>query len=106
MLLLLAGLLALEAPLSEADARGVLDRWLIAQNAGDRARMFAKPMKVAVFDIKVRAGGSSALVSFGQTFAQGTYNDVGAKQIVVVREAGAVKITSESMLGSEVLSTP
>jgi hypothetical protein len=72
----------------------------------DRARMFGKPMTVATADLKIRVGGASALVSFTQTFAQGTFKDAGPKQMVVVREAGALKIASEKMLRSEIAVRP
>src|SRR5215470_10154804 len=49
----------------------------------DRARMFKKPMTVAISDLKVRAAGASAVASFTQTFAQGSYKDAGPKQLVV-----------------------
>jgi hypothetical protein len=72
----------------------------------DRARMFKKIMTVGATDVKVRAGGASALVTFTQTFAQGNYRDVGPKQLVVVREAGALKIASEKMLRSNLQPVP
>ena len=43
---------------------------------------------------------------FTQTFAQGNFRDSGPKQLVIVREAGALKIASEQMLQSRVLSSP
>ena len=72
----------------------------------DRKRMFAKPMAVDVTDVSVHASGTAALVSFTQAFAQGTFRDSGPKQLVIVREAGALKIASEQMLQSRVLSSP
>jgi len=139
MLILLAALLAVEAPIAEGDVRGVVDRWLAAQNAGDfaaydklfaarftgirrsgprtvrfdragwmrdRGRMFKKPMTVAIGDVKIRTARSSALVTFTQTFAQGSYKDAGPKQLVVVRDAGALKIASEKMLRSLIEHPP
>jgi len=72
----------------------------------DRARMFKKPMTVAISGVTIRAGGSSALVSFTQTFAQGGYKDSGPKEMVIVRDAGALKIASERMLRSEITVPP
>jgi ketosteroid isomerase-like protein len=72
----------------------------------DRARMFNKPMTVAIADIRIRTAGSSALVAFTQTFAQGNYKDAGPKQLVIVRDAGAPKIGSERMLRSLIESPP
>jgi ketosteroid isomerase-like protein len=72
----------------------------------DRGRMFKKPMTVGISDVKVRAGGATALVSFKQTFAQGNYKDEGPKELVIVREAGLLKITSEKMLRSEIFGAP
>ncbi len=72
----------------------------------DRARMFGKPMTVAISDVKIRTGGAAALVSFTQTFAQGSYKDAGPKQLVIVRDAGALKIASEKMLRSNIESAP
>ena len=137
MFLLLAALLAVEAPVGERDVRAAVDHWLAAQNAGDfaayeklyasrftgvrrsgprtarfdragwmrdRARMFAKPMTVGAADVKVHAAGSVALVTFTQTFSQGTFKDAGPKQLVFVRDAGALKISTERMLRSSLLS--
>jgi hypothetical protein len=139
MILLLATLLTVEAPLPEAEVRAVVDKWLLAQNGGDfaaydklfaarftgirrsgprtvrfdragwmrdRARMFKKPMTVGISEVKIRAGGVSARVTFTQTFAQGNYRDTGPKQLVVIREAGAAKIASEKMLRSLVDTPP
>jgi hypothetical protein len=63
-------------------------------------------MTVGIADVSVHASGAAALVSFTQTFAQGNFRDSGTKQLVIVREAGALKIASEQMLRSRVLSPP
>jgi hypothetical protein len=140
MVLLLAALLAVEAPpLAVKDVQAVVDLWLAAQNKGDfaaydklfaarftgvrrsgprtvrldragwmkdRARMFRKPMTVAISGVEIRTGGSSALVSFTQAFAQGNYKDTGPKELVVIREGGALKISSEILLRSRIESAP
>jgi ketosteroid isomerase-like protein len=72
----------------------------------DRGRMFKKPMTVGIGAVKIRAGGASALVTFTQTFAQGSYKDAGPKQIVVVRDEGALKIANEKMLRSRIDTPP
>jgi len=137
--MLLALLLVVGTPVTESDARAVVERWLAAQNQGDfaayeklfatrftgirrsgprtarfdragwmrdRGRMFGKPMAVGIRDVRIRAGGALALVSFTQTFAQGNFKDEGPKQLVIVREAGALKIASEKMLRSLIESAP
>jgi hypothetical protein len=139
MVLLLAALLAIEAPLTDGDVRAFVGKWLAAQNMGDfaayetlfatrftgvrrsgprtvnldragwirdRARMFRKPMTVGITHPSVFPEGSAARVWFTQTFAQGNYKDEGAKQLVIIREAGALKIASELMLRSRVASPP
>jgi ketosteroid isomerase-like protein len=66
----------------------------------DRARMFAKPMKVSASDLAVAATPASARVTLMQEWESGSYHDRGPKQLVVVREAGQAKIAREEMLGS------
>jgi hypothetical protein len=68
--------------------------------------MFGKPMTVGAADVKVRAAGSVALVTFTQTFAQGTFKDSGPKQLVFVRDRDALKISTERMLHSNLQSAP
>jgi len=137
--MLLAALLAVEAPIAEGEVRGVVDKWLAAQNAGDfaaydklfaarftgirrsgprtvrfdragwmrdRGRMFKKPMTVGISDVKMRIAGSTAVVTFTQTFAQGSFKDAGPKQLVIVRDAGALRISSEKMLRSRIDQPP
>jgi hypothetical protein len=69
----------------------------------DRGRMFKKKMTVKADDIAVSAGAQSAVVRFAQTWASGKYKDVGPKQLVVVREDGALRIGREEMLQSNVI---
>jgi len=70
----------------------------------DRARMFKKPMVVAIEDVKVQSTPVSAQVLFTQRFKQGSYEDAGPKQLVVVREGGQVRIAREEMLRSDVVA--
>lgn len=67
----------------------------------DRERMFSKPMQVEVAELTVQPGSTSAQVHFTQTWASGTYRDVGPKVMVIVREAGGLRIAREELLRSE-----
>jgi ketosteroid isomerase-like protein len=66
----------------------------------DRQRMFQKPMKVTASDVRIAATPAAARVTFTQEWESGTYHDRGPKQLVVVREDGAVRIAREEMLAS------
>jgi hypothetical protein len=68
----------------------------------DRGRMFQKKMTVSIDGLKVRSAATLARVTFVQTWESGTYKDTGEKQLVVVREDGALKISSEEMLRSQI----
>lgn len=67
----------------------------------DRRRMFERKMRVEASEVRVSSDGRSAVVRFVQTWASGTFKDVGPKQLVLVREGGAVRIAREEMLASE-----
>jgi ketosteroid isomerase-like protein len=71
----------------------------------DRKRMFRKPMKVEGAKRSIRTSPTSAVVRFEQTWASGKFKDVGPKQLIVIREAGALRIAREEMQASTVLST-
>ncbi len=66
----------------------------------DRGRMFRRTMRVEAGEVTVSTDGRAAVVRFVQTWASGTYKDVGPKQLVIVRDKGAVRIAREEMLGS------
>ena len=68
----------------------------------DRQRMFGKKMSVDVDKLAVASAGSTARATFVQSFAQGSYRDSGEKQLVLVREGGALRIAQEEMLASRV----
>jgi hypothetical protein len=70
----------------------------------DRKKMFGKPMKVSVEDVRVSVGQASATVELVQSFAQGNFADRGPKLLVLAREGDALKIASERMLASELAS--
>ncbi len=74
------------------------DGWL-----ADRKRMFRKPFKVEAGNVVIKPASTSATVQFIQTWASGTYEDVGPKQLVVVKEGGALRIAREEMLQSKIL---
>lgn len=71
----------------------------------DRSRMFKKKVEVTLDDIEVVPGTSSVIVRATQTWASGSYKDTGPKQLVLVPEGkdGALKITREEMLSSQVV---
>jgi ketosteroid isomerase-like protein len=71
----------------------------------DRQRMFAKKMTVTIADLKMNAAPTTARVTFQQTWASGTYQDVGEKSLVVVKEKGAARIVQEELLASRILGT-
>ncbi len=71
----------------------------------DRKRMFKKKMTVSAAKIMVTASAQSAVVRFTQTWASGTYKDVGPKQLLVVRQGKDLRIAREEMLESMVMSS-
>lgn len=75
------------------------DGWL-----EDRQRMFKKKMKVSAEDVGIQASATSAIVTFQQTWASGSYKDTGPKQLVIARgaEANSLRIAREEMLASKV----
>jgi len=69
----------------------------------DRERMFKKKMEVSTDKVEVTVAGPSASARFTQTFAQKHFQDVGPKELVVVREGGELRIAREEMLSSTVV---
>ena len=63
--------------------------------------MFQKPMSVEARDVQIRATSTSAAIDFTQQWKSGKFEDVGPKRLLVVREAGKLKIAQEEMLRSE-----
>jgi hypothetical protein len=111
-------------------ARALLDRWLAAQNKGDfatyaklyapqfhgvrrsgkrtvmldrkgwlvdRGRMFQKPMQVSIADVKM----DGSTIRLTQSFTQGTYKDVGQKELVLQSLGSELVIAREEMLSSD-----
>lgn len=72
----------------------------------DRARMFRKPMKVSASAPQVSREGAAVVLLFEQTWASGTYRDVGQKRLVVVEEGGAARIGREELLASDLRPEP
>jgi hypothetical protein len=68
----------------------------------DRARMFAKPMVVAAENVKIAASPALSRAGFVQKWASGSYSDAGDKQLVLVREGGALKIAQEELLATRI----
>lgn len=66
----------------------------------DRKRMFAKKMDVSAADVEIALAGRSAIARFEQTWASGTFKDVGPKQLVLVLEGDVLRISREEMLES------
>ncbi len=71
----------------------------------DRERMFKKKMEVSTDKVEVSVAGPSATARFTQTFVQKRFQDVGPKELVVVREGGELRIAREEMLSSTVVGT-
>lgn len=72
----------------------------------DRARMFKQPMKVSAGAPQIGPAERGVALLFEQTFASGSYRDVGQKRLVVVDEGGALRIASEEMLSSDLRPEP
>ncbi len=68
----------------------------------DRKRMFGKAMNVTAADVVFNRTAGSAVLTFQQTWASGTYKDVGPKQLVVVPVGTELRIAREEMLSSVV----
>ncbi len=69
----------------------------------DRARMFRKKVTVEADDIKVLASPKVVIVQFTQTWASGSYKDVGPKQLVLFKEKDQLQIAKEEMMSSTIL---
>ena len=74
------------------------DGWL-----QDRQRMFRKKVTVEASDVHITSSSQTAQISFIQTWATGSYKDVGPKQLVVVREGDALRLAREEMLASKIV---
>ena len=69
----------------------------------DRQRMFRKQVTVQADDVRITSASSTAEIRFIQTWASGSYKDVGPKQLVVVREGEQLRLAREEMLGSKII---
>ncbi|MBA2662742.1 MAG: nuclear transport factor 2 family protein [Bradymonadaceae bacterium] len=70
----------------------------------DRQRMFQMPMQVEAKDVQITSSPHMAVVIFEQTWGSGTYQDVGRKQLVVVRDVASLRLAREEMLDSVVVA--
>ncbi len=73
-------------------------RWL-----ADRKLMFAKAMQVSANQLQSMLNAQITQVDFVQRFATGTFADEGHKRLLLVREAGKLRIAREEMLESKVV---
>lgn len=69
----------------------------------DRKGMFKRKMIVEMTDLDIDVFTQSAIATFTQRFAAGRYEDVGPKQIVIVRQDGDLRIAREEMLQSTLI---
>jgi hypothetical protein len=68
----------------------------------DRQRMFAHAMTVAAEDEHAAELHDRVVVTFTQTFEQGSYHDAGKKLLVLARRAGGLAIVHEEMMDSTI----
>jgi ketosteroid isomerase-like protein len=66
----------------------------------DRAGMFRAAMRVTARDVVVDVAHGNPTVRFTQEFSQGTYRDVGRKEMVLLRSEASLLIAREEMLDS------
>ena len=71
----------------------------------DRQHMFQKPISVEARDVSLNATSTSAALVFTQHWTSGKLEDAGPKRLLVVREAGKLKIAQEEMLRSDVVAS-
>ena len=72
----------------------------------DRKRMFKRKMVVAVSELELATTSTTARARFIQKWTSGKYEDVGAKEILLVREGGELRIAHEEMLESTITHAP
>jgi hypothetical protein len=72
----------------------------------DRRRLFGRPMEVSTSDVEAVLTPSTAIVRFTQRWASGRYVEEGPKQMVLVREQGALRIASEEMIEAHTIAAP
>lgn len=69
----------------------------------DREGMFTRPMQVSTEQVELHVTPSTARITLQQTWASGTYRDIGPKQIVVVSTTEGPRIAREEMLSSRIV---
>ena len=68
----------------------------------DRRNMFKSAMQVTADEVAVSVSSDTAVVTFVQTWASGTYQDKGQKQLVLVPSKDGLEIAREEMLQSQI----
>jgi ketosteroid isomerase-like protein len=84
----------------EAEQRFDRAGWL-----DDRKRMFARPMHVAVGELRVQSGGQGARAEFVQTWSSGGFGDRGRKRMDIELRGDGLRIAREEMLDSRIVVT-
>jgi hypothetical protein len=69
----------------------------------DRRRMFRNKMAVKAENIRIDVQSSRAQIVFTQTWAQGSYKDIGKKQLIMILSGNQWLIAGEEMLHSQQL---
>lgn len=70
----------------------------------DRRRMFTRPMRVEISELRLAASATTVIATFVQRWSAATYEDVGTKSILLVPEGDALRIAREEMLDSSIVS--
>ena len=72
----------------------------------DRKKMFSRPMVVSAGRVTIAPAPDRAHVTFEQTWASGTYRDVGPKVLTVVAVGAELRIGHEELLASRLAPSP
>ncbi|UJR79823.1 nuclear transport factor 2 family protein [Sandaracinus amylolyticus] len=70
----------------------------------DRRRMFTRPMRVEISELRLATSATTVIATFVQRWSAATYEDVGTKSMLLVREGDALRIAREEMLDSSIVS--
>jgi hypothetical protein len=70
----------------------------------DRERMFNTKMNVSLADVRITTTATTGNIEFVQTWASGEFRDRGPKRIFLLTEGEKLKIGSEEMIASKILS--
>lgn len=69
----------------------------------DRKHSFANPVQVKAAETAVVPAGGEFILTFRETWSSGEYENVGAKELVLAREKGGLKIVREERIPSHPL---